>query len=91
MFLDNLFSSIFQNFKNTNIFEVIVINDGSNYEETRILETYTKEFNIKIFNKDNGGVSSAKNYGLKVSSGKFLWFVDLMIFLLRTGILILLN
>jgi len=75
IFLERCLTSIKnQNFKD---FEVLLINDGS----TDKSETFCKEFikNDKRFilkNKVNGGLSSARNYGLKYALGDYIAFVD---------------
>ena len=57
--------------------EVICVNDGSTDNSLQILEEYFRKDNrIKIINKENGGVSSARNAGLKIASGEFITFVD---------------
>ena len=59
-------------------YEAIIINDGStdNSEEI-ILEFKNKYPNIiKYIKKENGGVSSARNLGIKKSKGEYLFFVD---------------
>ena len=56
-------------------FEIIVINDGSTDNTASILEKYN-ESNIRIINKENGGVGSARNMGIREAKGRYLMFVD---------------
>lgn len=58
--------------------EIILVDDGSTDIETlSICEKYAKEYSIiKLFHKKNGGVSSARNYGIKVATGKYITFLD---------------
>lgn len=57
--------------------EIIVVDDGSNDNTYKILEDLTQKYrNIRIFHKENGGVSSARNFGLSVARGQFILFVD---------------
>ena len=55
-------------------YEIVVVDDGSTDNTTQILEVYKDR--IKYIYKPNGGVSSARNLGLKHISGDFLVFLD---------------
>lgn len=55
--------------------EIIVVNDGSTDNSIKKLECI-KDNRIKIINKQNGGLSSARNEGLKVANGQYLIFID---------------
>jgi glycosyltransferase involved in cell wall biosynthesis len=58
-------------------FELLLINDGSTDNSGRICDEYAlKDNRIRIFHKENGGVSSARNVGIKNAKGKWIWFVD---------------
>lgn len=57
--------------------EIILVNDGSKDDSLAICESYAKEHEeIILLNKVNGGVSSARNAGLKIASGSYTLFVD---------------
>ena len=57
--------------------EIIVVNDGSTDETENIMKLYTKKFkNIKGFTKENGGISSARNYGISKATGQYIAFLD---------------
>lgn len=57
--------------------EIIIINDGSTDESESLCKAMqTKYNNIIYMNKENGGVSSARNLGLSVAKGKYVMFVD---------------
>ena len=58
-----------------NNLEIIIINDGSTDNSLQIIKSY-KDSRIKLTNKDNGGVSSARNEGLKQATGEYVMFVD---------------
>lgn len=60
-------------------YQVIVINDGSIDNCLQIIERYkydNKLNNLRIINKENGGVSSARNAGLKIAEGEYIAFLD---------------
>lgn len=58
-------------------FELILIDDGSPDSCPAICDTYAKKDpRIIVIHKENGGVSSARNEGIRQSRGKYLIFVD---------------
>lgn len=64
-------------------YEIICVNDGSRDASPEILGQYAAEHgNIRVINKENGGVVSARNAGLSAAQGDFIWFVDADDFLL---------
>ncbi|WP_394405155.1 glycosyltransferase family 2 protein [Streptococcus sp. 20-1249] len=57
--------------------EIILINDGSTDQSGKICNEFAQHDNrIKVINKDNGGLSSARNAGLAIYSGKYITFID---------------
>lgn len=57
--------------------EIIIINDGSPDNSQEIIDKYQKKYkNIKAYLKENGGLSDARNYGIKNANGEYLSFVD---------------
>jgi glycosyltransferase involved in cell wall biosynthesis len=58
-------------------FELLLINDGSPDASGRICNEYAqKDSRIRVFHKENGGVSSARNLGLDNARGKWITFID---------------
>lgn len=58
-------------------YEVIVVNDGSRDNTLDILREYEKKYSIlKIIDKENGGPSSARNAGLDIAQGEYIFFFD---------------
>lgn len=57
--------------------EIICVNDGSTDKSGEILKRYAaKDNRIKIVNKKNGGLPSARNAGINAAKGEYLSFVD---------------
>lgn len=60
-----------------NDIEILLIDDGSTDNSGYMCEKYAKDDSrIKVLHKTNGGVSSARNIGLKCAVGKYLAWVD---------------
>ena len=61
-------------------FECLLINDGSPDNSAEICREYvSKDFRFKYFEKENGGVSSARNLGIECSGGRTLLLLIRMI------------
>lgn len=57
--------------------EIIVVNDGSTDLSKNIIEEYTNQYsNVKYYKKENGGLSDARNYGMKYATGEYIAFLD---------------
>lgn len=57
--------------------ELILVNDGTKDNSMEIVKQYEKKYdNIIIINKKNGGLSSARNAGLKIAQGEYISFID---------------
>ncbi len=58
-------------------FECLLINDGSPDNSAEICREYVaKDSRFRYFEKENGGLSDARNYGIRQSKGSYLTFVD---------------
>lgn len=63
-----------QTYKNI---EILIIDDGSTDNSPEICDRYSLlDDRVKVVHKSNGGVSSARNAGLDIASGKYVAFVD---------------
>lgn len=57
--------------------EILCVNDGSTDKSLEILERYAqKDERVKVYTKENGGQSSARNYAIPLAQGEFIGFVD---------------
>lgn len=57
--------------------ELVLVDDGSPDRSGQICDEYAeKDTRIRVFHKDNAGVSSARNFGLDSAKGEFVMFVD---------------
>jgi cellulose synthase/poly-beta-1,6-N-acetylglucosamine synthase-like glycosyltransferase len=67
-------SIINQTYKNL---EIILVDDGSPDNCGLICDAYKKkDKRIKVIHKKNGGLSEARNEGLKIASGEYIGFID---------------
>ncbi len=74
-YIDKCLSSISkQRYSNL---EIILVNDGSTDTSELKCQKWAKmDSRIKVLSKANGGVSSARNFGIDSSTGQYLFFVD---------------
>ncbi len=74
-YLDKCMSSVLgQKYKKL---DIILVDDGSTDDSGRIIDEYAKKYKcVKAIHKRNGGLSSARNAGIKHASGDWLAFVD---------------
>lgn len=57
--------------------EIIVVNDGSTDDSKKIVFEYMNRYsNIVYLEKKNGGLSDARNYGMRFAKGEYIAFVD---------------
>lgn len=69
--IDSILSQTFTDF------ELLLIDDGSKDKSGEICDEYAKKDNrIKVYHKENGGVSSARNLGLNKANGEWVCFID---------------
>ena len=67
-------SVVYQTYTNL---EIVLIDDGSTDESGLICDEWAQKDNrIRVIHKKNGGLSDARNYGIKEAHGDYLMFVD---------------
>ena len=91
-YLDECLESLVNQDLPDNDYEIICINDGSTDGSETILKKYRKKYkNIKIITIENGGVSNARNLGIEVAEGEYIWMVDSDDFILTNILMSLKN
>ena len=57
--------------------EILVIDDGSKDDSAAIVRSMQAKFpEVKLLQKENGGVSSARNFGIRKAEGEYIAFLD---------------
>lgn len=59
-------------------FELLLVNDGTKDNSVKVIEDYLKDkdVNWRIINKENGGLASARNAGIREAKGDYIAFLD---------------
>ncbi|EIT1981457.1 TPA: glycosyltransferase family 2 protein, partial [Enterococcus faecalis] len=69
--LDSVINQTYQNL------EIIIVNDGSTDNSLSVCQKKKlSDSRIKLINKENGGLSSARNAGIECAQGEFICFID---------------
>lgn len=69
--LDSVLSQTFKDF------EVLMVNDGSTDSSATLCQAYAeRDSRFRYFEKENGGLSDARNYGLDRAQGAYITFLD---------------
>ena len=76
-YLDACLASCLKQDVDLSDYELVIVNDGTKDNAMAIAERFAKEYpNITIISQENAGLSAARNAGLVVSKGDYVWFVD---------------
>lgn len=75
--LYNCLDSILIQKFNSELLEIVCVNDGSTDDSLSTLKNYANKYkNIVLVDQKNTGVGGAKNSGINNASGKYLWFIN---------------
>lgn len=76
-FVHKCLESIYKQDVSTDTYEVIVVNDGTPDKSMDIVAEFVKKYtNLIVINQENLGLSMARNNGLEVARGEYVWFID---------------
>ena len=77
-YLSKCLSSLCNQNVDKSLYEIVVVNDGSTDDSQEIIKEFKNKYPslIEYISKKNGGLSSARNAGIKASKGEYLIFVD---------------
>jgi len=75
-----------------NEYEIIIVNDGSSDSSPKIAEEYVQRFsNVILYSQENSGVGAARNKGVEISKGKYVYFIDPDDYIVDNSLATLLN
>lgn len=58
-------------------YEIIIVNDGSTDRSRQVAEDLASQHgSVRVINKENGGLSTARNAGLDAAKGDYVWMID---------------
>lgn len=76
-YLEKCLHSLVHQSLDSSKYEVIIVNDGSPDKSQEIIDRFAIEYpNVRAYQKENGGLSDARNYGIEKAKGKYLAFID---------------
>lgn len=76
-YIDRCMSSVYKDAPSLDDFELVVVNDGSKDQTSEIFKGYCGRYkNITLIDKENEGVSVARNVGIRTAKGDYVLFLD---------------
>ncbi|MFC0604358.1 glycosyltransferase [Winogradskyella pulchriflava] len=76
-FLNKCIESLLNQDLDSKDYEILIINDGSTDNSLEVALKFEEKYsNINVHTKTNGGVGSARNLGLSLSKGDYIYFID---------------
>lgn len=77
LYIGNCLDSIFSSGLPDDAYEVVVVNDGSTDSgPEKVAEFMKSHVNLSYYTQENQGQSTARNLGIKVAKGEYIWCVD---------------
>jgi len=76
-FIGTCLDNLLEQQLNLTEYEILVINDGSKDKSKKVVENYIKKYpNVILYNQKNSGNGAARNKGIDLAKGKYLYFLD---------------
>lgn len=85
-YIGKALNSIFETSASADVFEVIVVNDGTKDRSMDVVRRFSYRPNLRILEQENQGLSAARMKGLSMAKGEYVWFIDSDDYLVEDGV-----